>query len=251
MEWRDSGIILGLHKLGEHDARLELFTPGHGRAFGVVKGALSRKRRGGLQPGTTIDAVWRARLESHLGVFTVEPMRVRTVAFSGGPVRLAAMTSCCALTSALLAERDPHPAIYEGLEAVFDLLETGGEGDGPIRWAPAVVRWELGLLAEVGSGLDLSSCAATGAVGDLIYVSPKSGRAVSREAGAPYDGRLLALPPFLTEGGGAADTLNDISAGLRLTGYFLERHLLAHDRRGLPDARRRLAERIAAAALKA
>ncbi len=251
MEWRDNGIILGLHRLGEHDARLELLTPAHGRAFGVVKGALSRKRRGGLQPGTTVEAVWRARLESHLGVFTVEPVRVRTVAFAGGPTRLAAMTSCCALASALLAERDPHSAIYQGLEAVFDLLDAGGEGDSPTRWAPAVVHWELGLLAEVGSGLDLAACAATGETGDLVYVSPKSGRAVSRDAGAPYRDRLLPLPSFLTAGGKAAQSLEEVAAGFTLTGYFLESHLVAHDQRGLPEARRRLAERIAAAAAKA
>jgi DNA repair protein RecO (recombination protein O) len=247
MEWRDEGIVLALHRLGEHDARLELLTPGHGRVFGVVKGGLSRKRRGSLQPGTTLVAHWRARLETHLGVFTVEPKQVRTIAINGGPLRLDAMASCCLLASLLLAERDAHPAIYDALEAVLDLLDIGAGDEDPMQWVPAVIRFELGLLGEVGSGLDLNSCAATGVTEDLVYVSPKSARAVSREAGAPYHDRMLSLPAFLR--GVGAVRQNDLEAGLALTGFFLERHLMAHDRRdGLPDVRHRFARRIAAAA---
>lgn len=249
MEWRDEGIVLALHRLGEHDARLELLTPAHGRVFGVVKGGLSRKRRGGLQPGITLEAHWRARLETHLGVFTVEPKRVRTIAINGGPARLDAMASCCLMASLLLAERDAHPAIYHGLEAVLDLLDNGAGDEDPLQWVPAVIRFELGLLGDVGSGLDLEACAATGLTEDLIYVSPRSARAVSRDAGAPYRDRLLSLPSFLMGKGQA--TQDDLEAGLTLTGFFLERHLMAHDRRdGLPDVRHRFARRIAAAAAK-
>lgn len=248
MEWRETGIILALHRLGEHDARLELLTPGQGRVSGVVKGGMSRKRRGGLQPGTTVDANWRARLESHLGVFTLEPLRTRTIAFTGGPARLDAMTSCCLLTTLLLAERDSHPSVYESLEAILDLLDAGRADDGALSWAPAIVKWELGLLAEIGSGLDLSACAATGVTEDLIYVSPRTGRAVSREAGAPYRDRLLVLPAFLRPGGSSSPDEGEVITGLDLTGFFLERHLISHDRdKGLPDVRRRLRERVAAA----
>ncbi|MEX1147578.1 MAG: DNA repair protein RecO [Sphingomonadales bacterium] len=249
MEWRDNAIILALYPLGEHDVRAELLTPLHGRVFGVVKGGRSRRRRGSLQPGTSVDAVWRARIESQLGVLTIEPLRVRNIALAGGPARLAAMMSCCALASMMIAERDPHAAIHAGLEAVLDLLDTDQPDDDFTTWAPAIVRWELGLLAEAGSGLDLGSCAATGVTENLTHVSPRSGRAVSRDAAAPWRSRLLALPPFLREGGGeAAASASDVLDGLRLTGFFIERHLLAHDRRGLPDARVRLLERIAAAA---
>lgn len=250
MEWRDTGIILALYRLGEHDARVELLTPHRGRVFGVVKGGMSRRRRGSLQPGTSVDAVWRARIESHLGVFTMEPSRVRGITVTGGANRLAAMMSCFALTSTLLAERDPHPAVYESLEAVLDLLDAAEGPEQLTDWATAVVRWELGLLAEIGSGLDLSACAATGESEGLAYVSPRTGRAVTHDAGAPWRDRLLALPAFLTASSDHEAGVGDVVDGFRLTGFFLERHLLAHDRRGLPDARLRLADRIAATAAK-
>ncbi len=230
MEWTDQALVLSARPQGESSALVCLLTEARGRHSGLVRGARSAGRRASVEPGTLVRARWRARLSEQLGTLTLEPLRSHGAALLDQPERLAALVSACALVEAGLSEHDPHPALYRGLLALFEALEQPA-------WAEATVRWELGLLAELGFGLDLSCCAVTGSVEELTAVSPRSGRAVSRAAAAPWGDRLLALPGFLVGRGGGG--VRDVRLGLALTGYFLERHLPG----GLPPARRRFAER--------
>lgn len=235
MDWRDEAVLLGFRRHGESSALVSLFTAAHGRHKGLVRGATSKRLRGVLMPGNRLHVTWRARLEEHLGTVTVELEDAHAARLMDAPGRLAALGAACALIDRGLAEREPHPALYLATVALMHDL------DGP-DWAAAYVRWELALLAELGYGLDLSVCAATGASEDLAYVSPKSARAVSRRAGAPHAAKLLALPDFLAKGQGAG--VPDIAAGLTLTGYFLERCFADLIAKPLPDARARLAARL-------
>jgi DNA repair protein RecO (recombination protein O) len=231
MDWSDSAIVLSARAHGETSAVLQVLSRAQGRHAGLVRGRA--RQAAGLQPGTEVEAHWRARLADHLGVFTLEVRRHHAACWLDDPPRLAALTSACALVETSLPERAPHPGVHDGLaELLAGLGETG--------WPLAYVRWELSLLAELGYGLDLSRCAATGGLDDLCYVSPKSGRAVSAAAGAPWRDRLLALPGFLV--GGAEAGPGEIRAGLDLVAYFLKRHGLAGVERGLPPARERLAD---------
>ncbi len=237
MEWSDEGIVLAARKHGEASAVVQLFTREHGRHAGLVRGGAGSRARGVYQPGNLVAARWRARLAEHLGAFTCELARSHAGAFLDDPLRLAALTSACSIAEATLPERQPYPELYDALLALIEALAAEP------AWAAVYVRWELGLLRELGFGLDLGRCAATGTTEDLVYVSPKSGRAVSRAAGAPYHHRMLPLPGFLI-GGGQADA-GDVAAGLRLTGAFLDRHLFAPHQRRLPAARERFVERFA------
>jgi DNA repair protein RecO (recombination protein O) len=235
MEWRDQGIITSLHRHGEYDVIVEALTLAHGRHRGLVKGGVSRKHRGTLQPGNELELLWRARLESHLGTFTVEPKRSRSALLLHDPLRLSALSAACALASLALPERVPHGAVYLGLQAVLDALEAGDD-----HWGAVLVRFELGLLEELGFGLDLTVCVATGETENLAYVSPKSGAAVSAGAGALYKDKLLALPGFLIGRDLEGHHEVDVTNGLALTGYFLDRHVLAPQGIKLPAARSRL-----------
>ncbi len=230
MEWTDQALVLSARPQGESSALVTLLTEARGRHAGLVRGARTANRRATVEPGTLARARWRARLPEQLGTLTLEPLSSYGAALLDQPERLAALVSACALVEAGLREREPHPALYHGLLALFEALEHPA-------WAEATVRWELGLLAELGFGLDLSRCAVTGSAEDLVAVSPRSGRAVSRAAAGPWGDRLLPLPPFLAgRGGGGA---GEVRQGLALTGWFLDRHLQG----GLPPARRRFAER--------
>ena len=236
MEWSDEGFVLGARKHGEASAIVQLLTRGHGRHAGLVRGAAGPRARGVYQPGNRVSARWRARLAEHLGTFTCELERSHAAAFLDDALRLSALTSACAIAEATLPERHPYPALYDAFAALIGALEAEP------GWAAVYVRWELGLLGELGFGLDLGSCAATGATEDLVYVSPKSGRAVSRAAGEPYRTRLLPLPGFLIGADDAGPAA--VAAGLRLTGAFLDRHLFAPHERRLPAARERFVERF-------
>lgn len=232
MDWSDEGIFLSAKPLGEANAVAEIFTLGHGRHLGLVRGGRSRRMRPLLQPGNLLRVTWRARLSEHLGGFNVELIEAHAARVLDDQLALAAIGSLTGLAR-LLPERDPHPSLYA---ATLHILR--GLDDARI-WPARLVRWELQLLQELGFGLDLSACAATGVDSDLAYISPRSGRAVSRKAGEPYGGKLLALPAFLLdERAPASDT--DIVAGLALTGYFLERDVLAPHGLTLPQARERL-----------
>lgn len=233
MEWSDQGIVLSARPHGEGSAVATLLTREHGRHGGLVMGGRSSRQRGTLETGTLVAARWRGRLAEHLGTFTLEPVKGYSAAWLDDPLVLAALTSACALVEAALPEHEPHPALFDGLLALFGLLDTPA-------WAEAYVRWELGLLAELGFGLDLDRCAVTGANDYLAYVSPRTGRAVSAVAGEPYRDRLLPLPDFLAGRGGGGPL--EVERGLRLTAHFLERHLLNGP---LPPARLRLRERYA------
>ncbi len=235
MEWRDQGILLSSRRHGETSAIIEIFTPTQGRHAGIVRGGTSRKIAPILQPGAQLDVTWRARLEDHIGAFTVEPVRSRAAIAMGGRLALAGLNAVTGLLSFSLPERETHLPLYTRTEALLDLL---GQDD---IWPLAYLRWELSLLGELGYGLDLSACAVTGATEGLVYVSPKSGRAVSREGAGEWADRLLPLPDVLLGLGDADDA--EIVQGLKTTGYFLETHLAAAlGVKPLPEARVRFLE---------
>jgi DNA repair protein RecO (recombination protein O) len=229
MQWTDEAIVLGVKRHGEASAIAELFTREHGRHLGLVRGGFGSRLKPVLQPGNSVSATWRARLDEHLGTYTVEPMRIRTATLFTAHHALFAVTHLAALAR-LLPERDPHQSVYADLDAVLEHLDDAN------AIAAHVARFELQMLAELGFGLDLSSCAATGVTDDLIYVSPKSGRAVSREGGEPWQDRLLRLPIFLNDPA-AAPSAADLADAFALTGHFLERLVLETRGQPLPDAR--------------
>lgn len=235
MDWRDEGILLSMRPHGETSAIIEVLTAAHGRHAGVVRGGASRKMAATLQPGTGLTLEWRARLDEHIGSFTVEPRKSRAYLMSDR-LALAGLMSVCALLHEALPEREPHPELWRKTLGLLDVL--GHEG-----WPAAYVRWELCLLEEIGFGLDLSVCAVTGATEGLAYVSPKSGRAVTARGAGEWADRLLPLPEGL--GGEGPLGPGAVAMGLRLTGFFLDRELrpVLHDR-PLPEARSRLVDLI-------
>jgi DNA repair protein RecO (recombination protein O) len=231
MEWTDEGIVLGVKRHGETSVILELMTLARGRHLGLVRGGAGTRLRGVLQPGNTLRATWRARLDEHLGHFAVEGLNLRAAGFLSAAHAVHGVTHLAALCR-LLAEREPHARIHEMLETILDAL------DDPAAVAPMVARFELEFLAELGFGLDLSSCAATGATQDLIYVSPRSGRAVSRAGGEAYRDRLLRLPGFLRIEAAPAPAA-ELADAFALTGFFLDRYAFAPRGVAMPDARAR------------
>ena len=235
MDWRAEGIVLAVRRHGEAAAILELFTAEHGRHLGVVRGGASRKMAPLLQIGAELDATWRARLSDHLGSYTVDLIRGRAAEAMGDRIALAGLSAICALLSFSLPERAPHPALFARTKAVLD-------GLGAQRWAVAYLGWELALLEDLGFGLDLTTCAVTGTVEDLTFVSPRTGRAVASHAAGEWRDRLLPLPPVLVGGDG---DLDDVLKGLQTTGHFLTDHLAPSlgDRK-LPSARQRLVDAL-------
>ncbi|HVT54288.1 MAG TPA: DNA repair protein RecO [Dongiaceae bacterium] len=240
MDFTDDAIVLSARRHGEANLVLSALTKEHGRHLGLVKGGASRRQRPNLEIGNRLKLVWHARLEEQLGSFTVEPLGSVSAQLLDQPLRLAGLASACAVADIVLPEREPHEDVFAATATLIAAIAEGAE-----TWAAGYVRWELALLASLGFGLDLSRCAATGETENLAYVSPKSGRAVGRAAGEGYRDRLLPLPSFLISD--TAPGRDDILAGLRLTGYFLDRHVLhgpVTDRR--LEARARFLERLAA-----
>ena len=229
MQWTDEGIVLGVRRHGEASGILELMTPEHGRHLGLVRGAFGSRIKPVLQTGNSVIATWRARLDEHLGNYAVEGLHFRASNFFAAPHAVYGVTHLAALMR-LLPERDPHEGLYAALDDILGHLDDAGIA------APMVVRFELQLLSELGFGLDLSQCASTGATAELIHVSPKSGRAVSRAAGIPYADKLLRLPAFLREPN-AEPVGGDVADGFALTGYFLTRHVLEPRGLALADER--------------
>ncbi|HXX25257.1 MAG TPA: DNA repair protein RecO [Pseudolabrys sp.] len=229
MQWTDEGVVLGVKRHGETSGIVELMTRDHGRHLGLVRGAFSSRLKPILQPGNSVSATWRARLDEHLGNFSVEPTTLRVANFFVAPHAIYGVSHLSALMR-LLPERDPHENLYTALTDILDRLDNAGAS------APLVVRFELQLLAELGFGLDLAQCAATGTSGDLIYVSPKSGRAVSRDAGEPWADKMLRLPAFL-RGDNTNAANRDIADGFALTGFFLSRYVLEPRGLSLADER--------------
>lgn len=253
-QWEDQAIVLAARPHGESGAVVSLLTAEHGRHAGYVRGAYSSRMRGTLEPGNIVDARWQSRIADQLGSLSVELIKSPASRFLQDGRRLAALKSAAALCDAALPEREGHAGLYHGLLALFEVLE----GD---HWGPAYVMWEIALLRELGFSLDLKKCAGGGDASDLLYVSPKTGRAVSRAAGQIYKERLLLLPEFLrpltqalspgereglvkAEDERIKDETEDILLGLKLTGYFLEHWAFAHHTQGLPEARALLLARL-------
>ncbi|PPR14247.1 MAG: DNA repair protein RecO [Alphaproteobacteria bacterium MarineAlpha9_Bin7] len=215
MDWTDEGIFLYARKYGEAASIATIFTCCHGRHAGLVRGGVSRRLKPILQTGNIVQCAWRARLEENLGSYTIELSRANAAALLDSPVALSGMNSACALSDVLLPEREPYPDVFHSLR---NLLNIMAQDDS---WLAEYVRWELELLKELGFGLSLKSCAATGQTRNLVWVSPKTGRAVSGEAGAPYADRMLPLPKFLLHEN--SPSVEELQTGLALTGHFLGR----------------------------
>jgi DNA repair protein RecO (recombination protein O) len=237
MQWTDEGIVLGVKRHGETSVILELMTHAHGRHLGLVRGGAGPRLRGVLQPGNALRATWRARLDEHLGQYTVEPVNLRAAGFFAAAHAVHGITHLAALCR-LLAEREPHAGVHDALETIL------GHLDDPHAAAPMIARFELDFLAELGFGLDLLSCAATGATDDLIYVSPRSGRAVSRTAGEAYRDKLMRLPAFL-RGEAGPESAAELADAFALTGFFLDRHAFAPRGLPVPEARARFVAALA------
>jgi len=236
MDWRDTGFVLSGRRHGENGLIVELLTREHGRHAGLVRGGQSPRRRALFQPGNAVSAIWRGRLEEHLGTLECELVEAHAARLLDDPDRLAALNAAAAVLATSLPDREAHPELYAGFEALLGVLDSAAD------WAAAYVAWECGLLAGLGFGLDLGRCAVTGTNQDLAYVSPRTGRAVSRDTGAPYHDKLLPLPAFLWRDSAAEPA--DIVAGLILTRHFLLHHLLQPQGGRLPEARERLHERM-------
>lgn len=230
MQWTDEAIFLGARRHGETSIIAEMMTREHGRHLGLVRGGRSRTMQPMLQPGNRLDVVWRARLDEHLGEYRVEPLTLRAARLMEAATAVYGVQALAALLR-LLPERDPHPHLFGMLDIILDHLHEARSG------GELFVRFELAVLNDLGFGLDLAQCAATGSREELVYVSPKSGRAVCRAAGEPWADKMLALPPFLSAGASSAATAESLADAFRLTGFFLGRHV--YEPRGItPGAAR-------------
>lgn len=236
MDWSDQGIVLASRPHGETGLVVSLLTRIHGRHAGFVHGGVSRKARPVWQMGNVVEINWRARTSDQLGNYTGELREPHAARALDNAAELAGLSAACVMVDAALPEREPHPAMFDGFHAFLNVLGHPG-------WEAIYVRLELGLLQELGFGLDLEKCAATGATDDLAFVSPKTGRAVSRAAAGPYKEKLLALPAFLSTGGLPADD-EELRQGLDLTGFFIERHVFWPHNKPLPPARARFMETL-------
>jgi DNA repair protein RecO (recombination protein O) len=236
MQWSDTGFVVGARRHGESGLIVELLTREHGRHLGLVRGGQPPRLRAVLQPGNEVAAVWRGRLSEHLGTIACELVRPHAARLLGDAGRLAGLAAAAALVSATLPEREPHADVFAAFASLLEALDSSDD------WPTRYVGWELSLLASLGFGLDLTRCAVTGASDGLAYVSPRTGRAVSQAAGQPYHDKLLLLPEFLWRV--APADAAQIAAGLRLTGYFLRRHVMRPQDATLPAARARLAARF-------
>jgi DNA repair protein RecO (recombination protein O) len=236
ISWEDHGIVLAVRRLGEHDSIVSLLTENKGRHAGVVKGGAGKSSRPLLQPGNVLKAWWRGRLDTHIGTYSLEPVKPYAAQALARPGALAGLSALCAMIETTLPEREPHGGVYRH---TLELLEhLGAPG-----WEAEYVLWEVALLRDMGYGLDFRTCAATGSTDDLAYVSPRSGRAVSRAAAAPYVDKLFALPAFL-HSDDASCAERDVVQGLALTGYFFEAHVFGPHRQKMPASRMRFAERF-------
>jgi DNA repair protein RecO (recombination protein O) len=239
MEWAAPAIVLDTRSFGEGAAVVSLLTEEYGRHAGLAKGGASRGQRAIWQPGNLVEARWVARLADQLGALTGELVHPAAALAMDDPLALALLSAACAVAEGALPDREPHPRAFQGLVSIIGRL-----GQGAQAVLPDYIRWEADLLAELGYGLDLTRCAGTGTTEDLVWVSPKSGRAVSAAAGAPYADRLLPLPAFLLGQGPSGPEA--WLAGLRLTGHFLGKNAYGHHHRPLPAARGLLQDRVAA-----
>ncbi len=228
-QWEDHGIVLAARPHGEGGAVVSLLTRDHGRHAGYVHAARSSKMRGVLEPGSSVQAHWQARVADNLGTLKLEQTKSVAAALMDDALKLGALQAACSICDAALPEREGHPGLFDGMLVLLDTLDSE-------VWGPAYVMWEIALLKELGFGLDLTRCAGGGDVRSLAYVSPKTGCAVSEEAGEPYKERLLPLPDFLKPGGGTGEP-EEVLKGLQMTGHFLEHWVFVHHTKGVPEAR--------------
>ena len=238
MNWTDEGIVLSARKHGESAAIVTLLTRENGRHSGLVRGGYGSRARGIYQTGNLVSADWRARLSEHLGTYSCELLQPNAAMLMSERLPLLALTSAAALVERLLPEREPHPDTFASLLALIEIL------DADENWLPRYVEWELGLLNQLGYGLDLTECAATGSTDDLVFVSPRTGCAVSAGAGAPYQEKLFDLPAFFMTSD-PAPMSEDIDMGLRITGHFLSRCAKDADAGDLPTSRARFVDQVA------
>ena len=226
MNWSDEGIILSKRKHGEQSIIITLMTAEHGRHAGLVRGGAGRRARGIYETGNYVSVAWRARLEEHLGTYNCELLKPNSAFVLDNPIRLAGLSSACAVIECALPEREPHTEIYDSLLELLGGIENK-------NWVRSYIRWELSILKQLGFGLDLTACVATGSRDNLIYVSPRSGQAVSEKAGAPYKQKLLPLPSFLVDQTNASRTTApaDLVNGLKLTGHFFERQVFKKEQK--------------------
>ena len=236
MEFTDDAIVLSVRPHGETSAILEVLTRANGRHLGLVRGGASRRTKPVLQPGNSVQLHWRARLDEHLGTFTAELTKARAGDMLESREALTGLNAFTSVVSAALPEREVHAPVFEAAQLLLDAMQHSDFA----HWGALYVRWEAGLLEELGFGLDLTRCASTGTTENLIYVSPRTGRAVSAQAGAPYKDRLYALPGFLLGSQNATPDAADVIAGLRLTAHFLADRVLAPNGKEMPTARLRL-----------
>jgi DNA repair protein RecO (recombination protein O) len=233
VEWSDDAIVLSVRPHGESSTIVEVLTHSHGRHLGLVRGGASRRAKPSLQPGNTLHLNWHARLSEHLGNFTIELARARAGDMLESREALAGLNAFSAIVGAAMPEREAHEQVFDAGNILLDAMQE----DGFEHWGALFVRFEAGLLEALGFGLDLSRCASTGAVDNLVYVSPRTGRAVSREAGEPYKDRLFALPGFLLGSQNITPDPAEVAAGLKLTGHFLLERVLRPHGREMPPAR--------------
>ena len=239
MKWSDKGIVLSTRKYGESSLILSLMTSDHGRHLGHVRGGNSKRQRGKYEVGNYLSVTWNSRVEDQLGNFSCELLKSHAVLHFQDPLRLAGLSAACSTLERALPERESYFELYKSLFNFLSALESDD-------WLEKYVHWEISILRCLGFGLNLAACAATGKKSDLIYVSPKSGKAVSKIAGEPYKNKLLALPSFLNANQTRINHISygEIIEGLTLTSYFLNQYVFVHNKHGCPPARDRLVDRV-------
>jgi len=235
--WFDQGIVLSARPHGENGAVVALITEEHGRHAGYVHGGQSSKNRGMLQPGSLVQCEWSARTSENLGNYKLEPSKGLPADILSDPLKLGALLSACSLCDVALPEREGHPGLFYGLQALIQMMEAD-------HWGAGYIMWEIAFLKELGFGLELTKCAGGGDAQALSYVSPKTGRAVSEGQGEPYKDKLLPMPDFLRPNG-SDDSGGEIYKGLQMTGYFLEHWVFTHHTKGVPEPRLRFEARYA------
>lgn len=239
MDFHEEAFVLSARAHGDTGAVVDLLTESQGRRSAYVAGGASRKMKPFLQPGARVVADYRARTSDHLGSARLEPVGEGPSALFDDPLALTGLSAAAAVAQGALPEREPHPGAFLAFEALMGAFVM------PEVWPAIFVRFEAGLLEDLGFGLDMSRCAVTGGMDDLVWISPRTGRAVSREAGAPYADKLLKLPPFML-GAQAGLAEGDVGAGFDLTGHFLEQFVFHPQNRPLPEARVWMIERLRA-----
>ena len=236
MRWESNGLILNFSKYNEKSYILEIFTEEHGKHKGIIRGLHSKNKRSIIEPGNEVFATWSGRLETHLGNYNVEPIKLWSSHVLQFKDKLSAISSICSLISLTMAERQPNPIIYFSSKKLIEIVASKRED-----WIREYVFWEMQLLSEIGYGLDLERCAVTSKSSDLLYVSPSSGRAVTNEGAGDFRNKLLPLPKFMTDFKANYDN-DDIYNALNLTEFFFKKRFFLPNNLNFPQSRNRLKE---------